>query len=52
MSSSDLFSHIKYMMYTTIPSFLISVIIFFFIGLSIETTTTQNINDLLIALRK
>tara|TARA_B100001741_G_scaffold154925_1_gene127886 strand:+ start:831 stop:1961 length:1131 start_codon:yes stop_codon:yes gene_type:complete len=50
MSSSNLFSHIKYMMYTTIPSFIISIIIFFFIGLSIETTTTQNINDLLIAL--
>ena len=50
MSSSNLFSHIKYMMYTTIPSFLISIIIFFIIGLSVETTTTQNINDLLIAL--
>ena len=50
MSSSNLFSHIKYMMYTTIPSFLISIIIFFIIGLSIETTTTQNINDLLISL--
>ena len=50
MSSSNLFSHIKYMMYTTVPSFIISIIIFFFIGLSIETTTTQNINDLLIAL--
>ena len=50
MSSSNLFSHIKYMMYTTIPSFLISIIIFFIIGLTIETTTTQNINDLLIAL--
>ena len=50
MSSSNLFSHIKYMMYTTIPSFFISIIIFFIIGLTIETTTTQNINDLLIAL--
>ena len=50
MSSSNLFSHIKYMMYTTIPSFLITIIIFFIIGLSIEATTTQNINDLLIAL--
>ena len=50
MSSSNLFSHIKYMMYTTIPSFIISIIIFFIIGLSIETTTTQNINDLLISL--
>jgi len=50
MSSSNLFSHIKYMMYTTIPSFIITLIIFFFIGLSIETTTTQNINELLLAL--
>ena len=50
MASSDLFSHIKYMMYTTIPSFFITLIIFFFIGLSIETTTTQNINELLISL--
>ena len=50
MASSDLFSHIKYMMYTTIPSFVITLIIFFFIGLSIETTTTQNINELLISL--
>ena len=50
MASSNLFSHIKYMMYTTIPSFVITLVIFFFIGLSIETTTTQNINDLLLAL--
>ena len=50
MASSDLFSHIKYMMYTTIPSFILTLIIFFFIGLSIETTTTQNINELLISL--
>ena len=50
MASSNLFSHIKYMTYTTIPSFVITLVIFFFIGLSIETTTTQNINDLLLAL--
>ena len=50
MASSNLFSHIKYMMYTTIPSFVITLVIFFFIGFSIETTTTQNINDLLLAL--
>ena len=50
MASSNLFSHIRYMMYTTIPSFVITLVIFFFIGLSIETTTTQNINDLLLAL--
>ena len=50
MSSSNLFSHIKYMMYTTIPSFIIAILIFFFLGFNIETSTTQNINDLLFAL--
>ena len=50
MSSSNLFSHIKYMMYTTIPSFIIAIVIFFFLGFNIETSTTQNINDLLFAL--
>ena len=49
MSSSNLFSHIKYMMYTTIPSFIISIIIFFY-WMIYRNTTTQNINDLLIAL--
>ena len=50
MSSSNLFSHIKYMMYTTIPSFIIAIVIFFFLGFNIETSTSQNINDLLFAL--
>ncbi len=50
MSSSNLFSHIKYMMYTTIPSFIIAILIFFFLGFNIETSTSQNINDLLFAL--
>ena len=50
MSSSNLFSHIKYMMYTTIPSFIIAIVIFFFLGFNIETSTNQNINDLLFAL--
>ena len=38
------------MMYTTIPSFIIAIVIFFFLGFNIETSTTQNINDLLFAL--
>jgi NhaC family Na+:H+ antiporter len=50
MSGTDLFIHIKYMMYTTIPTFIITLIIFFIIGLSIETSSEQNINSLLSAL--
>jgi NhaC family Na+:H+ antiporter len=36
MAGTDLFTHIKYMAYTTIPSFIISLLLFFFIGLSIS----------------
>ena len=34
MASADLFSHIRYMMYTTIPSIIISLVLYMFIGLS------------------
>ena len=44
MSGTDLFTHIRYMMYTTIPSFLISLLIFLFIGLSMDNT--QNSDDI------
>ena len=50
VSETDLFIHIRYMMYTTIPTFVITLIIFFIIGLSIETSSEQNINLLLSAL--
>ena len=33
VAETELFTHIKYMMYTTIPSFIITLIIFLFIGL-------------------
>jgi len=32
MAGTDLFTHIKYLMYTTVPSYIITLIIFFFIG--------------------
>ncbi len=44
MAGTDLFTHIRYMMYTTIPSFVISLLIFLFIGLSMDNT--QNSNDI------
>ena len=44
MAGTDLFTHIRYMMYTTIPSFVISILIFLFIGLSIDNT--QNSDDI------
>jgi Na+:H+ antiporter, NhaC family len=34
MAGTDLFTHIRYMVFTTVPSFLLTLIIFLFIGLS------------------
>ena len=51
MAGTDLFTHIRYMMYTTIPSFLISLLIFLFIGLSMDNTqNSDDITNLLIAI--
>ena len=36
MAGTDLISHIKYMMWTTIPSIIITLIIFFIIGLNLD----------------
>ena len=40
VAGSELFAHIRYMMWTTIPSIVISLIIFTFLGLSVETSVT------------
>lgn len=37
MAGTDLFTHIKYMAYTTVPTFIITLILFLFLGFSIET---------------
>lgn len=41
MAGTDLFTHIRYMMQTTIPSISITLIIFLFIGFFTETSTTD-----------
>ena len=50
MAGTDLFTHIRYMMYTTIPSFTITLIIFLVIGFSYTTSEAQDINMLLSAI--
>ena len=51
MAGTDLFTHIRYMMYTTIPSFVISLLIFLFIGLSMDNTqNSDDITNLLMAI--
>lgn len=49
MAGTELFTHIKYLMYTTIPSYLITLIIFLIIGLgqsgSIDLETIQTVKS-------
>jgi len=41
MAGTDLINHIKYMMWTTIPSIIITLIIFFIIGLNLDAQVGQ-----------
>jgi NhaC family Na+:H+ antiporter len=47
MAGTDLFTHIRYMMYTTIPSFSIALILFLIIGFRSNIIGTENIDELL-----
>ncbi len=40
MAGTDLFTHIRYMMYTTIPTLIITLLIFFVWGFTLDTTAT------------
>ena len=42
MAGTDLFTHIRYMTYTTVPSITISLIIFLIIGLTADNTMTDD----------
>ncbi|WP_035334045.1 Na+/H+ antiporter NhaC family protein [Dokdonia sp. PRO95] len=47
MAGTDLFTHIKYMTLTTVPTIVITLIVFIIISLSIDTTGTADITALL-----
>ena len=47
MAGTDLFTHIKYMTLTTIPTYIITLIMFIILGLSVEVSGDANTNDLL-----
>jgi NhaC family Na+:H+ antiporter len=50
MAGAGLFDHIKYMLFTTIPSILIAFIIFIILGFSISSSGTPDITDKLSAI--
>ena len=47
MAGTDLFTHIKYMTLTTIPTYIITLLLFIILGLSVEVTGEANTDDLL-----
>ncbi|WP_158839154.1 Na+/H+ antiporter NhaC [Polaribacter sp. L3A8] len=47
MAGTDLFTHIKYMSYTTVPTIIVTLIVFAILSATIDTTGTADISNLL-----
>ena len=47
MAGTDLFTHIKYMTLTTVPTIVITLLVFIIISLNIDTTGTADVTELL-----
>ncbi len=45
MAGTDLFTHIKYMMYTTVPTIIVTLIVFVIIGFSMDTTGVADVSQ-------
>lgn len=52
MAGTDLFTHIRYMTYTTVPTLLITLIAFSVISFNIDTTGTADLSSLLTSIDK
>ncbi len=52
MAGTDLFTHIKYMSLTTVPTYIVTFIIFIILGLTIETTGIADSSALLADIQK
>lgn len=49
MAGTDLFTHVKYMMYTTIPTLVITLLIFMVWGFTLDTSTTATDSQAVLA---
>jgi len=47
MAGTDLFTHIKYMGYTTIPTFIVTLIVFVILSLSIDVVGNADVSSML-----
>ncbi|QXP73454.1 Na+/H+ antiporter NhaC [Tenacibaculum sp. HL-MS23] len=51
MAGTDLFTHIKYMAYTTVPTITITLIVFAILSATIDTTGSTDISNLLASIK-
>lgn len=52
MAGTDLFTHIRYMLYTTTPTLIVTLIVFIIIGLNMDTTGVADTHLILAAVKK
>ncbi|CAM3474372.1 Na+/H+ antiporter NhaC [Aequorivita lipolytica] len=52
MAGTDLFTHIRYMLYTTVPTLIITLIVFIIIGLNLETSGIADTHLILAAVKE
>ena len=51
MAGTDLFTHIKYMAYTTVPTIIITLIVFAILSTTIDTTGNADVSNLLASIK-
>ncbi|HET8737545.1 MAG TPA: Na+/H+ antiporter NhaC family protein, partial [Pricia sp.] len=50
MTGGELFDHIQYMLYTTVPTITVTLLVFVIIGLNLDTNGTADVDSLLTAI--
>lgn len=52
MAGTDLFTHIRYMTYTTVPTIIVTLIVFIIIGFNLDTVGEADTNSILLDIDK
>lgn len=52
MAGTDLFTHIRYMMITTVPTYIITLIVFIILGLNVDIVGETNVSDISLAIKE
>ncbi|UAM98343.1 Na+/H+ antiporter NhaC [Polaribacter litorisediminis] len=50
MAGTDLFTHIKYMAYTTVPTIIVTLIVFAILSAKVDTTGDADVSNLLVSI--